>query len=89
VDETDWEDRISAAWAAFDGLSEADFLALIEKLAAELPPGRSGIGYFERASSLDSTGHVGVRAGVQGQVRVGVQRRMGPGWLRALVGRFG
>ena len=57
VNETDWEDRISAAWAAFDELTEADFLALIEKLAAELPPGRSGIGYFERASSLDSTGH--------------------------------
>jgi len=57
VNETDWEDRISAAWAAFDELSEADFLALIEKLAAELPPGSSGIGFFERASSLDSTGH--------------------------------
>ncbi len=48
---------MSAAWAAFDELSEADFLALIEKLAAELPPGSRGIGYFERASSLDSTGH--------------------------------
>ena len=44
MNETDWEDRISAAWAAFDGLSEADFLALIEKLAAELPPGRGGLG---------------------------------------------
>ena len=57
MNETDWEDRISAAWAAFDAFSEADFLALIEKLAAELPPGSSGIGFFERASSLDSTGH--------------------------------
>jgi len=57
VNETDWEDRFSAAWAAFDELSEADFLALIEKLAAELPPGSGGIGFFERASSLDSTGH--------------------------------
>jgi tetratricopeptide (TPR) repeat protein len=56
VDETDWEERISAAWESFDQLSEADFLALIEKLAAELPPD-SGIGFFERASSLDSTGH--------------------------------
>ena len=53
---TDWEVRISAAWDSFDELSEADFLALIEKLAAELPPD-SGIGFFERASSLDSTGH--------------------------------
>jgi Tetratrico peptide repeat len=57
VNETAWEDRFSAAWAAFDELSEADFLALIEKLAAELPPDSGGIGFFERASSLDSTGH--------------------------------
>jgi tetratricopeptide (TPR) repeat protein len=56
VDETDWEDRISAAWESSGRLTEADFLALIEKLAAELPPD-SGIGYFERASSLDATGH--------------------------------
>ena len=56
MDETDWEDRISAAWESSDELSEADFLALIEKLAAELPPD-SGTGFFERASSLDSTGH--------------------------------
>ena len=56
MDETDWEDRISAAWESSGHLSEADFLALIEKLAAELPAD-SGIGYFERASSLDFTGH--------------------------------
>ena len=56
VDETDWEGRIAAAWASFDALSETDFLALIEKLAAELPAG-SGVGFFERASSLDATGH--------------------------------
>jgi tetratricopeptide (TPR) repeat protein len=56
VDETAWEERISAAWESFDQVSEADFLALIEKLAAELPPD-SGIGFFERASSLDATGH--------------------------------
>jgi len=35
---------------------EEDFLALIENLAAELPPD-SGIGIFERAASLDSTRH--------------------------------
>jgi len=56
VDETAWEERISAAWESFDQVSEADFLALIEKLAAELPPD-SGIGFFERASSLDATDH--------------------------------
>ena len=54
--ETDWEERISAAWESFDQLSEADFLALIEKLAAELPAD-SGAGFFERASSLDATDH--------------------------------
>jgi tetratricopeptide (TPR) repeat protein len=56
MDETAWEERISAAWESFDQVSEADFLALIEKLAAELPPD-SGIGFFERASSLDATDH--------------------------------
>jgi hypothetical protein len=56
VTETDWEERITAAWDSFDQLSEADFLALIEKLAAELPPD-SGAGFFERASSLDATDH--------------------------------
>jgi tetratricopeptide (TPR) repeat protein len=56
VDKTAWEERISAAWESFDQVSEADFLALVEKLAAELPPD-SGIGFFERASSLDATGH--------------------------------
>ncbi len=54
--ETDWEERISAAWESFDRLSEADFLALIEKLAAELPAD-SGAGFFERASALDATDH--------------------------------
>lgn len=54
--ETDWEERISAAWESFDQLSEADFLTLIEKLAAELPAD-SGAGFFERASSLDATDH--------------------------------
>lgn len=56
VDEADWEQRVSDAWASVDQRTEAEFLALIEKLAAELPPG-SGIGRFERAASLDSTGH--------------------------------
>jgi hypothetical protein len=56
VDETEWEDRVAAAWESFDTLDEAEFLALIEKLAAERPPG-DGAGFFERASSLDATGH--------------------------------
>jgi len=54
--EDDWERRIAAAWSSIDDHSEADFLALIEKLVAELPAD-SGAGLFERAASLDSTGH--------------------------------
>jgi Tetratrico peptide repeat len=56
VDETDWERRIATAWASQRDLSETDFLALIEQLAGELPPG-DPIGLFERASSLDATDH--------------------------------
>ncbi len=51
-----WEQRVSDAWASIDQRSEEEFLALIENLAVELPPD-SGIGVFERAASLDSTGH--------------------------------
>jgi Tetratrico peptide repeat len=56
VNQADWEQRVLGAWASLDQRSEAEFLALIEQLAAELPPD-SGIGIFERAASLDSTGH--------------------------------
>jgi Tetratrico peptide repeat len=52
----DWERRLAAAWASLDRLSEAEFLASIEQLAAELPTG-SAIGLFERAAAFDSTGH--------------------------------
>jgi hypothetical protein len=56
VNDADWEQRLAGAWASIDQLSEAEFLALIEELAAELPPD-SAIGAFERACSSDSTGH--------------------------------
>jgi Tetratrico peptide repeat len=56
VDETGWERRVADAWASIDRLPEAEFLDLIERLAAELPAG-SAVGLFERASALDSTGH--------------------------------
>jgi hypothetical protein len=39
-----------------DQRSETEFLAVIEKLAAELPSD-SAIGAFERACAFDSTGH--------------------------------
>jgi hypothetical protein len=51
-----WEQRVSDAWASIDDHDEQDFIALIEKLAAELPEG-SAIGDFEPACSFDSTGH--------------------------------
>jgi uncharacterized protein YcgI (DUF1989 family) len=51
-----WEQRVADAWASLDDRSEEEFLSLIEHLATELPPD-SGIGIFERAASLDSTGH--------------------------------
>ncbi len=52
----DWEARLAVTWTAIDERSEEEFLASIERLAAELPA-ESAIGTFERAASLDSTGH--------------------------------
>jgi Tetratrico peptide repeat len=56
MDEADWERRVADAWASIDQYDQTEFQALIEKLAAELPPD-SAIGNFERACSFDSTGH--------------------------------
>ncbi|GHF90798.1 tetratricopeptide repeat protein [Streptomyces griseosporeus] len=54
----DWEDRVAAAWAAFDDYPEeraADFRAVIDTLVAELPDD-SPVGPFEQACAWDSTG---------------------------------
>jgi len=51
-----WERRLAAAWASIDEHSEPSFLALIEGLVAQLPAD-DPTGVFERAASLDSTGH--------------------------------
>lgn len=56
MNEADWEQQVAQAWATIDQCSAAEFLAVIEQLAAQLPP-HSGAGIFERAASLDSTGH--------------------------------
>jgi thioredoxin-like negative regulator of GroEL len=56
VSNADWERRLADAWASLDRHGEAEFLALIERLAAELPQD-DPVGIFERAGSLDSTGH--------------------------------
>ncbi|MER6343718.1 tetratricopeptide repeat protein [Streptomyces sp. NPDC001595] len=56
---TDWEDRLAQAWAAFDDLPDeraADFRARIDALVAELPEG-SPDAPFEQACAWDSTGH--------------------------------
>jgi hypothetical protein len=55
----DWEQRITATWAAFEDYPEeraADFRAVIDALVAELPAD-SPLGPFERACAWDSTGH--------------------------------
>lgn len=54
--ETDWEKRVADLWAAIDEHDDAQFIARMDALAAELPPGNA-IGLFERASARDSTGH--------------------------------
>jgi tetratricopeptide (TPR) repeat protein len=56
MSDADWEQRVADAWASIDERSEPEFLALIEGLAAELPPG-SARAAFERACAFDSTGH--------------------------------
>jgi len=63
----DWEQRVAAAWAAFDdyvqptstgdcAAGEADFRTVIDALVAELPE-NSPLGPFEQACAWDSTGH--------------------------------
>jgi tetratricopeptide (TPR) repeat protein len=54
--ETSWENRLATLWNAIESYEPEAFIAQIESLAAELPPG-SAIGLFERASVQDSTGH--------------------------------
>jgi tetratricopeptide (TPR) repeat protein len=52
----DWEQRVADAWASIDERDEAEFRTIVEKLVEELPPADPD-GLFERAASLDSTGH--------------------------------
>jgi tetratricopeptide (TPR) repeat protein len=53
---TEWEQRLANLWASIDDLSEEAFLQKMELLVAELPA-NSAVAAFERAGSLDSTGH--------------------------------
>ena len=52
----DWERRMAAVWASSDELGEEGLLTTVEQLAAELAED-SPVAAYERASSLDSTGH--------------------------------
>jgi hypothetical protein len=56
MDEADWERRLALLWSSIDDQGEEDFRAAIVELVTERPDD-DGIGQFERASSLDSTGH--------------------------------
>jgi Tetratrico peptide repeat len=51
----DWEQRVSELWASYNHRTEADFLAAMKELVAELPAS-DPIGLFEHAAALDSTG---------------------------------
>ncbi|MCZ9337667.1 tetratricopeptide repeat protein, partial [Streptomyces sp. TRM76130] len=56
--DADWNNRVTAAWAAFEddpGQDPAAFRAVIDALVAELPED-SPLGLFERACAWDSTG---------------------------------
>jgi len=52
----EWEQRRSDLRVSIDDHDEGQFLARMEELAAELPAD-SAVALFERAASLDSTGH--------------------------------
>ena len=54
----EWEQRSADLWASFDSYSEPDFLVRIDELVAALPA-EHPVALFERACSLDSTGHSG------------------------------
>ncbi|OOG64313.1 hypothetical protein B0E45_28325 [Sinorhizobium sp. A49] len=51
----DWEQRLALQWADFGRIDAGMFVARLEALAAELPPG-DPVGLFERASAQDSLG---------------------------------
>jgi hypothetical protein len=56
MDMTQWEERLAGLWASIDDHGEEAFLGKMEFLVAELPTDNA-VGVFERAGSLDSTGH--------------------------------
>lgn len=55
VDAT-WEVRLADLWKAVDDFAPEAFVAQVDALVGDLPPG-SAIGLFERGAAQDSTGH--------------------------------
>lgn len=53
--EPEWEKRVADLWATIDDHQSSAFLARVQALTAELPPGNA-IALFELASANDSTG---------------------------------
>jgi len=54
--EPGWEARLAELWKLLDDLEPQLFVAQLDALVSELPPG-SAIGLFERGAAQDSTGH--------------------------------
>jgi len=52
----EWEQRVADLWASIDDHTEEEFLAKMDRLAAE-QPADSAVAVYERASAFDSTGH--------------------------------
>ncbi|MCQ0021517.1 hypothetical protein [Actinomadura madurae] len=70
---SDWERRIADLWASFDDHEPAAFLAAVEELAGELPPG-DAVAEYEIASAHDSIGN---EAGGRRPLPAGVRGRAG------------
>lgn len=74
----DWERRLAALWASLDDRDEADFLAAMSELVAELPANHAAA-TFEQAAALDSTGHSDLAVPLYGKALerglTGVRRR--------------
>jgi predicted acetyltransferase len=54
--DANWEQRLDDLWATIDSLTPDTFIARLDAVLAELPPGHA-IALFERGAAQDSTGH--------------------------------
>jgi tetratricopeptide (TPR) repeat protein len=79
--DADWEERVARAWASFGSPDEAESVARIERLAAELAPADPRA-FFERASAYDA---VGREADAVPLYRHALERGLGPSRRRRAV----